>query len=122
MHERRLSRRDFVSHSAIVLPLAVAQQSVAHGLSPDNTPLLNGFSRVIDCHAHVGVDYTHRHVTATAEDCVAMMDRCGIERACGNSGLFALEISKCLASHRLVSTKGDSNGRICREVVGSLLR
>ena len=82
MYERKLSRRDFVSYSAIALPLAAAQRRKSCDGSPDIPPLLDGFSPVIDCHSHIGVDHANQHVTATAGDCVAMMDRCGIERAC----------------------------------------
>lgn len=88
MHERKLSRRDFMGYSAIALPLAVAQQRKSYGGSRDDTPLLDGFSPVIDCHSHIGVDYTDLHITATAGDCVAMMDRCGIERACTSAPRF----------------------------------
>jgi predicted TIM-barrel fold metal-dependent hydrolase len=88
MSNRKLSRRDFVNYSAIALPLAVAQRGKCCGDSPKMPPLLDGFSPVIDCHCHIGMDHTRYHVTATAADCVAMMDRCGIERACTSAPFF----------------------------------
>jgi predicted TIM-barrel fold metal-dependent hydrolase len=88
MSRRKLSRRDFVRYSAIALPLSATQRRQSCAANCDIPPLLDGFSPVIDCHSHVGEDHSHLHEPAMAEDCVAMMDRCGIERACTSAPFF----------------------------------
>lgn len=51
-------------------------------------PLAHGFSPVIDAHAHLGATWPEEHTVATPAEAIAMMDRCGIEKACSSTSRY----------------------------------
>jgi predicted TIM-barrel fold metal-dependent hydrolase len=43
--------------------------------------LAQGFDNVIDAHTHIGATWPNEHVIVSVDECIRMMDRCGIAKA-----------------------------------------
>lgn len=50
--------------------------------------LADGYSPVIDAHAHVGVIWPNEQTTVSVEECIAVMDACGIDKACSSASRY----------------------------------
>ena len=51
-------------------------------------PLAEGFADVIDAHAHIGATWPNENVVVGVEECIRMMDRCGIRKACSSASRY----------------------------------